>query len=264
MRPLRAALIVYVTLLLLSLPQRSTPSAFGQQAWSWPERGKNLKVLPKDTSGQKLRAVMTGFTRALGVRCTHCHVGKEGEPLDTYDFASDDNPKKNVARGMYKMLGSVNDQLREIQPSVEDRVNMWCHTCHRGLSRPRTLAEELALVYDKSGADSTTARYRQLRAKYDNAGAYDFRETGLGEVGHHALEKKDVPGALTIFTANAELFPESPRVHENLGHAYLTAGDSAQAIASFEASLRLNPKNEAAAKALEGLRRPGGGSHMKR
>ena len=34
--------------------------------------------------------VMPGFTRALGVRCSYCHVGEEGESLSTYDFASDD------------------------------------------------------------------------------------------------------------------------------------------------------------------------------
>ncbi len=44
------------------------------QEWSWPEKPQNLQVLPKDWPGSRLRAPMTGFTRALGVRCSHCHV----------------------------------------------------------------------------------------------------------------------------------------------------------------------------------------------
>lgn len=53
------------------------PSARAQERWSWPEEPKNLQVLPKEFTGQKLRPIMTGFTRALGVRCSYCHVGEE-------------------------------------------------------------------------------------------------------------------------------------------------------------------------------------------
>ncbi|MGH9317848.1 MAG: hypothetical protein ACRD1P_12175 [Thermoanaerobaculia bacterium] len=74
-------------------------SAAAQDEWHWPERGKNFQVLPKDFPAKKLAAVMTGFTRALGVRCTYCHVGQEGQPLGSYDFVSDQNPNKGRALG---------------------------------------------------------------------------------------------------------------------------------------------------------------------
>src|SRR5580692_13151166 len=74
-----------------------------QESWSWPEKPKNLQVLPKDWPGSRLQPVMIGFTRALGVRCSYCHVGEEGKPLSTFDFASDDNPNKNRAREMLRM-----------------------------------------------------------------------------------------------------------------------------------------------------------------
>lgn len=148
---------------LLALATFATPtSTSAQDEWNWPDKPTNLKVLPKDFTGKRLRPVMTGFTRSLGVRCSHCYVGKEGEPLSTYDFASDANPKKEVARGMLRMLGSINDQLDEIRPEVKDRVNM-CHTCHRGRPLPRTLVEELTLLYITAGADSTVRHYRELR-----------------------------------------------------------------------------------------------------
>src|SRR5215469_2763158 len=119
------------------------PRARVQESWSWPEKPKNLQVLPKDWPGSRLQPVMIGFTGALGVRCPYCHKGEEGKPLSTFDFASDENPNKDRAREMLRMLGTINDRLQKIQPSGDQRVNMWCHTCHRGRPRPTTLEEEL-------------------------------------------------------------------------------------------------------------------------
>ena len=91
----------------LALPARA------QDQWTWPEKPKNLLVFPKDWSGTRLRPVMIGFTRALGVRCSYCHKGEEGKPLSTYDFASDENPNKDRAREMYRMLGDINEHLKK-------------------------------------------------------------------------------------------------------------------------------------------------------
>jgi tetratricopeptide repeat protein/photosynthetic reaction center cytochrome c subunit len=248
---IRSFAVTTSTLLLLS---SSGPApAVAQGSWAWPEKGKNLKVLPADMPPDRLRAVMMGFTRSLGVRCTHCHVGEEGKPLSTYDFPSDAKQKKEVARGMLRMLGTINEQLREIQPEKEDRVNMWCHTCHRGRPRPMSLAEELGKVYAKSGADSTIAHYRSLREEFYGAGSYDFREPALNEIGYKALGGKDVPGAIAVFKLNAQNFPESANVYDSLGEAYLAAGDTAQAISQYQKSLQIEPKNQNAAKTLEKL-----------
>ena len=62
------------------------------QRFEWPERAKNLKVLPKDLTKDKLQATMIGFTRSLGVRCPFCHVGQEGQPLTTFDFVPTRSP----------------------------------------------------------------------------------------------------------------------------------------------------------------------------
>ena len=239
-------------------PQPSPPApAAGapQPEWTWPEKGKNLKVIPKDADARKLRAIMTGFTRALGVRCSHCHVGKDGQPLSTYDFASDDNPKKDVARGMLKMLGSINDQLKDIQPDVNDRVNMWCNTCHHGIPRPRTLAEELTLTYDSTGVDSAVTRYQALRTRYYGSAAYDFRLPTLNEVGRHALDKNDPRGATALFRLNVDQFPDAAMAHGSLGEAYLASGDTAQAIAECERAVQLDPRADNAARLLQQLKR---------
>src|SRR5690606_237366 len=53
-------------------------------------RWENLLVLPDTLSRDEIRDIMRGFGRALGVRCSHCHV-REGED---FDFASDAKPEK--------------------------------------------------------------------------------------------------------------------------------------------------------------------------
>jgi tetratricopeptide (TPR) repeat protein len=247
---------VVIPLLLLSLLSAplAAPSAEAQPRWSWPEKGENLKVLPKDTPPEKLRAVMTGFTRALGVRCSYCHVGEEGKPLDTYDFPSDKNEKKAVARGMLKMLGKVNKELVSIQPRKSERVNMGCQTCHHGRPLPMTLAEELTRAYSAAGSDSTIAHYRSLRQRFLGSASYDFREASLVDVANYVLQKKDPRGAIAILNVDAEYYPDSGLVHETLGDAYLAAADTAQAITHYEKAVAAEPRNQGAKKALETLK----------
>ena len=38
-----------------------------------PESLRNVQVMPEGTTVKQLVETMRGFTRALGVRCTHCH-----------------------------------------------------------------------------------------------------------------------------------------------------------------------------------------------
>ena len=61
-----------------------------------PDSFTNLKVLPKTIGKQELLATMRGFALGLGVRCTYCHVGREGAPLDSVKFAADDKRTKRA------------------------------------------------------------------------------------------------------------------------------------------------------------------------
>jgi hypothetical protein len=79
---------------------------------------KNLKVLkPED-----IRPVMGAMNAALGQRCNYCHV--QG------DNASDDNPKKLIARGMMSMVNDINAKF------PDGKVHVSCYTCHRGKTEP--------------------------------------------------------------------------------------------------------------------------------
>ena len=105
-----------------------------------PESFTNLQVLPKDATAAVVVNTMKGFAINLGVRCQFCHAGKEGLPLDQFDFVSDEIPQKKTARIMMRLTDDINRQLDSAVPrpaGVEARVT--CLTCHRGQSKPTTV-----------------------------------------------------------------------------------------------------------------------------
>jgi hypothetical protein len=97
---------------------------------------KNLQVLSKDITRDQLLSNMKFFAQSLGVRCSHCHVGVEGQPLSTFDFASDAKREKNVARSMLTMVHKINSE--EFGVKDFSQVKATCYTCHRGALRPLT------------------------------------------------------------------------------------------------------------------------------
>jgi hypothetical protein len=71
-----------------------------------------------------------GYSRALGVTCTHCHVEQ--------DFSSDDLRPKRAAREMAVMHRKINEQLKAMQNLLgePDERAINCSTCHRGATNP--------------------------------------------------------------------------------------------------------------------------------
>ena len=107
-----------------------------------PASFKNLQVLPKDSNARVVVGTMKGFANNLGVRCQFCHVGKEGLPLEEFDFVADEIPQKKTARVMMRLTDDINRQLDAAVPraaGTEARVS--CITCHRGKSKPTNLKE---------------------------------------------------------------------------------------------------------------------------
>ena len=98
---------------------------------------KNLKVLPKDISRGDLLANMKFFSQSLGVRCTYCHVGTDGQPLSTFDFPSDAKDHKKIARDMMTMVATLNSKTLPAATGLPD-AKVTCFTCHRGSTKPAT------------------------------------------------------------------------------------------------------------------------------
>ncbi|MDB5019278.1 MAG: c-type cytochrome [Pedobacter sp.] len=99
----------------------------------------NLKVLPKDISGDDLNKIMDGYKTALGVKCNFCHAAGKADPK-RLDFASDEKPEKNIARGMMKMTSKINKKYFHVKgaeaPNAVLAVN--CISCHNGKAHPET------------------------------------------------------------------------------------------------------------------------------
>ena len=108
---------------------------------------KNLKVLPKDITKEKLDSVMGHFSVSLGVRCNFCHAAQADTTKKRLDFASDKKDEKNMARQMFKMTSYINTNFFNWNHS--DRVDtihaVVCYSCHRGGKQPDS-KEFLALI----------------------------------------------------------------------------------------------------------------------
>ena len=97
------------------------------------QKERNLKVLPKDISDQKLDSIMESYNVALGVKCEFCHVKKKIFPGDM-DYAADTEPMKEEARKMMRMTIDINKNNfwynKSDQPEYLKTVT--CKTCHSG------------------------------------------------------------------------------------------------------------------------------------
>jgi hypothetical protein len=87
----------------------------------------NLKVLAKTTTGPEVRQIMRTFTNGLGVQCGYCHVAGNN--------ASDENPKKEIARHMITLTEKTNALF------TDGKMHVTCFTCHGGQAQPKTTPE---------------------------------------------------------------------------------------------------------------------------
>ena len=95
----------------------------------------NIKVLPKDTTGDEVIKVMHQYEGDLGVECEFCHA--RNPETHRNDFASDANPMKDRARIMIKMTDDLNAKyLTQIIGDHKPENPITCGTCHRGMSHP--------------------------------------------------------------------------------------------------------------------------------
>ena len=90
---------------------------------------KNIQMFKGVPAARLLRIMELGYSRSLGVNCTHCHV------VDQWD--KDDKPTKPIAREMAKMAQTINnDLLKNIKNLKGPNPIVNCTTCHRGETKP--------------------------------------------------------------------------------------------------------------------------------
>ncbi len=98
---------------------------------------RNLKILPKDISDEKLDSIMQTYNVALGVKCQFCHVTDNVFP-DSLNYASDAEPMKENARNMMRMVIEINKNNFWFDKSQQPVYlkTVVCFTCHRGEAFP--------------------------------------------------------------------------------------------------------------------------------
>jgi hypothetical protein len=93
----------------------------------------NLKVLPRNLTGQQVHEIMEKWEGELGTGCKTCHtaskeIGPNGRPR--LDFADDSKEEKQTARVMYKMTEDINSNY--VSKIDSSGAPVTCGTCHRG------------------------------------------------------------------------------------------------------------------------------------
>ncbi|HEX4931584.1 MAG TPA: c-type cytochrome [Gemmatimonadaceae bacterium] len=204
---------------------------------------KNLQVLPKDMARPELLNVMRRFTSSLGLRCNDCHVVKNpGQMPEQLDAAADDKELKKIARQMLQMTMDINGKyLAQTGRTFTARTRVGCETCHRGASKPRTLAAEVLGALEAKDADSAIVRYRELRDKAFGKAQFDFSEDGLPRLADEMSRARRVDDAIKLLNLNLEYFPKSGVTYSQLALGPAQKGDTAAALAAIDKGLQVAP-----------------------
>ena len=240
-----------LALLLMS----SLPATAGAQHRFPPDSLVNVKALPRTTTVPELIGIMKGFTSALGIRCSTCHVGSESQELEAYDFPSDSFRMKRVAREMIRMVQGINQQtLASLPERPVPNVAVTCITCHRGVRRPAAIQDLVLQAFEAGGLDSATRTYRALRDRYYGSDAYNFAERALNDVAMTLVSRgHQYDAALGILALNGEFFPRGAAVMATTGDLYRIKGDTALAVRAYRTALERDPQNGVAQYWLQQL-----------
>jgi tetratricopeptide (TPR) repeat protein len=130
----------------------------------------------------------------------------------------------------------------------------WAPNLKAAFDSRKSIAETLSATIASNGIDAAAKQYRDLKAAAPST--YNFDEDELNNLGYQLLRDKKFNDAIRIFQLNVEAYPQSSNVYDSLGEAYMDDGNKPQAIANYQKSLQLNPKNRNAVLMLQKLNAP--------
>ena len=204
-----------------------------------PDSLINVKVIPKTTPVREVINTMRTFATTLGVRCTYCHIGEESQPLTTYNFASDEKRTKQAARVMMQMVNAINGQhLTSVPGRPTPELTVTCETCHRGVARPEPIERVVEAALTAGGVDSATRTYKNLFARLERRGAYNFTDMPLSGLARTIAQARRFDEALGLLAVNEEMHPTSAIVSFTRGDILLAKADTAGAVAAYQMTLR--------------------------
>jgi uncharacterized membrane protein len=118
----------------------------------------------------------------------------------------------------------------------------------------KSVTETLSPTIASGGIDQAVQQYHELKAA--DSSTYNFDEAELNALGYQLIGAHKLKEAIRILQLNVEAYPQSSNVYDSLGEAYMDDGDKPHAIANYQKSLQLNPKNRGAVVMLQKLKAP--------
>jgi tetratricopeptide (TPR) repeat protein len=130
----------------------------------------------------------------------------------------------------------------------------WLPQVKAAFDSRKSIAETLSATLASGGIDQAVKQYHDLKAA--PPATYNFDEGELNTMGYQLIRANKPNDAIRIFQLNVEAYPQSANVYDSLGEAYMNDGDKPEAIANYEKSVQLNPKNRNAIVYLQKLNAP--------
>jgi outer membrane protein assembly factor BamD (BamD/ComL family) len=130
----------------------------------------------------------------------------------------------------------------------------WVPNVKAALDSRKSIAQTLSATTSSSGIDSAVKQYHDLKSSAP--AVYNFDENELNSLGYQFIRANKFKEAIRIFQLNIEAYPQSSNVYDSLAEAYMDDGNKPLAIASYQKSLQLNPRNHNAVVMLQKLKTP--------
>jgi uncharacterized membrane protein len=118
----------------------------------------------------------------------------------------------------------------------------------------KSIAETLSATVASGGIDAAVKQYHDLKAAAP--ATYNFDEDELNNLGYEFIRANKFKEAVGILKLNVEAYPQSSNVYDSLGEAYMDDDNKPLAIANYQKSIELNPKNRGAVVMLQKLNAP--------
>jgi uncharacterized membrane protein len=131
---------------------------------------------------------------------------------------------------------------------------VWVPQVKAAYDTRKSIAETLSSTIASSGIDAAATQYHDLKAAAP--ATYNFDEGELNALGYQLIRANKFKEAIRILQFNVEAYPQSSNVYDSLGEAYMDDGNKLQAIANYQKSLQLNPRNRGAVQMLQKLSTP--------
>lgn len=133
-------------------------------------------------------------------------------------------------------------------------MTQWVPQVKAAYDPRKSIAETLSATIVSGGADAAAKQYQELKTLAPTS--YNFDEDELNTLGYELIRANKLKDAIRILQLNAETYPRSSNVYDSLGEAYMDDGNKALAVANYQRSLQLNPKNGNAVVMLQKLSAP--------